>query len=174
VAILKSVDSAEATTDLWGERWAKLAANSMHNGLAAVTGLGHLQIYSQAVPRWLAIRLGAEAVRVGRRLRLRLHPVRGIPADDLEAAGYGDPGALKSVERIIEGGMPRLTESLRPSTAQDAMKGRRTEIDYINGAVCAKAAEVGVPVPCQHAIVELVKRVERGELRPAVSNISEI
>jgi 2-dehydropantoate 2-reductase len=172
VAMLGSVDSARAIVDLWGERWAKLAANSMHNGLAAVTGLGHLQIYSQPQPRWLAIRLGAEAVRVGRNLRLNLHPVRGIPADDLEAAGYGDAGALQRVGRVIEDGMDRLTEGLRPSTAQDAMKGRRTEIDYINGAVCAKAAEVGVPVPCQHAIVELVKRLERGELRPALENIS--
>lgn len=174
VTMLRSVDSAEATTDLRGERWAKLAANSMHNGLAAVTGLGHLQIYGQTQPRWLAIRLGAEAVRVGRGLGLRLHPVRGIPAADLEAAGYGDRSALERVERVIQGGMARLTESLRPSTAQDAMKGRRTEIDYINGAVCAKAAEVGVTVPCQHAIVELVKRVERGELFPAPENISGI
>ena len=171
VEMLGSVDSAKATTDLQGERWAKLAANSMHNGLAAVTGMGHLQIYSQGAPRLLAIRLGAEAVRVVRRLGLRLHPVRGIPAEDLEAAGYGDRAALERVERVIEAGMDRLTEALRPSTAQDAIKGRRTEIDYINGAVCAKAAEVGVPVPCQQAIVELVKRMERGELRPAASNI---
>ncbi len=172
--MLRSVDSAEVTTDLTGERWAKLAANSMHNGLAAVTGLGHLLIYSQMQTRWLAIRLGAEAVRVGRRLGLHLHPVRGIPADDLEAAGYGDGSALERVERVIQDGMVRLTETLRPSTAQDAMKGRRTEIDYINGAVCAKAAEVGVVVPCQHAIVELVKRMERGELFPALENISRI
>jgi 2-dehydropantoate 2-reductase len=169
--MLKCVDSAEVTEDLWGERWAKLAANSMHNGLAAVTGMGHMQIYGQRIPRWLAIRLGAEAVRVGRHLRLRLHPVRGISADDLEAAGYGDRSALERVERAIEGGMARLTNNLRPSTAQDAMKGRRTEIDYINGTVCAKAAEVGIPVPCQHAILDLVKRVERGELSPAVENI---
>jgi 2-dehydropantoate 2-reductase len=172
VTMLSAVDSAEVTTDLFGERWAKLAANSMHNGLAAVTGLGHLHIYGQAEPRWLAIRLGAEAVRVGRALRLRLHPVRGIPPDDLEAAGYGDRSALDRVERVIQGGMGRLTESLRPSTAQDAMKGRRAEIDYINGTVCARAAEVGVTVPCQHAIVELVKRVERGELSPAPANIA--
>jgi 2-dehydropantoate 2-reductase len=54
------------------------------------------------------------------------------------------------------------------------MKGRRTEIDYINGAVCAKATKVGVAVPCQHAILELVKRMERGELSPARDNISGI
>lgn len=170
--LLGLVDSAVAITDLWAERWAKLSANSMHNGLAAVSGLGHMGIYSQAAPRWLAIRLGAEAVRVGRALGIALHPVRGIPADDLEAAGFGDAMALTRVERVIENSMARLTEDLRPSTAQDVIKGRRTEIDYINGAVCGKAAEMGVPVPHQQAIVDLVKRVERGELRPSIANIS--
>ena len=172
VELLNLVDSATPTTDLQGERWAKLAANSMHNGVAALTGMGHTTIYGQAAPRWLAIRLGAEAVRVGRRLGLRLHPVRGIPADDLEAAGYGDRAALERVLGVINGWMERLTDAGLPSTAQDVLKGRRTEIDYINGAVCARAAEVGVPVPLQCAITDLVKKVEQGELSPAMANIA--
>jgi 2-dehydropantoate 2-reductase len=168
------VDSAEATPNLAGERWSKLAANSMHNGLAAATGLGHKGVYSDPTTRWLAIRLGAEAVRVGRELGFDLKPVRGIPPNLLEAAGYGDPEALRSVERVIEGWMARLTDEGRPSTAQDVINGRRTEIDFINGVVCARAKDVGIPVPCQAAIVTLVKRVEAGETAPAVTNIAGI
>ena len=171
VQLLGTVDSAEATTDLPGERWAKLAANSMHNGLAAVTGLGHKGIYGQAEPRWLAIRLGAEAVRVGRASGLTLHPVRGIDASELEAAGYGDRAALERVLQVIEGWLPRMTDEGRPSTAQDIAKARRTEIDYINGTVCERALEAQVAVPCQRAILGLVKRVERGELQPSISLI---
>jgi 2-dehydropantoate 2-reductase len=171
VQLLKCVDSAAATPDLQGERWAKLAANAMHNGLAAVTGLGHKDIYSRPESRWLAIRLGAEAVRVGRAAGLHLLPVRGIPADDLEAAGFGDADALHRVERIIEGWMPRLTDRGRPSTAQDVAKARRTEIEFINGTVCARAEDVRVDVPCQRAITALVRRVERGELAPSPDNI---
>ena len=171
VRLLREVDSAEATTDLAGERWAKLAANSMHNGLAAVTGLGHKALYGQAEPRWLAIRLGAEAVRVGRAAGLTLHPVRGIGADDLEAAGFGDGPALERVLHTIEGWLPRMTDEGRPSTAQDVAKARRTEIDYINGTVCERALEARVPVPCQRAILDLVKRVERRELEPSISHI---
>jgi len=171
VRLLGTVDSAAATNDLAGERWAKLSANSMHNGLAAVTGLGHKAIYSQAEPRSLAIRLGAEAVRVGRRAGLNLHPVRGIGADDLEAAGYGDDAALQRVLATIEGWLPRMTDEGRPSTAQDIAKARRTEIDYINGAVCERALEVDVPVPTQRTILELVKRVECGELEPSIHHM---
>lgn len=171
VRLLRCVDSAEPTDDLPGERWAKLAANSMHNGLAAITGLGHKGIYACEVSRRVAIRLGAEAVRVGRVAGLHLYPVRGIPANDLEAAGYGNRAAMRRVEDAIEGWMPRLTDDGRPSTAQDVAKRRRTEIDYINGAVCTRAAEFDVDVPRQQAIVALVKRVERGELQPSVDNV---
>jgi 2-dehydropantoate 2-reductase len=172
--LLACVDSAEATADLPGERWAKLAANSMHNGLAAITGLGHKGLYTLDATRRVAIRLGAEAVRVARIAGLRLHPVRGIPAGDLEAAGYGDDEAMRRVEHRIEGWMSRLTDEARPSTAQDVAKARRTEIDYINGAVCAKAAELGIPVPMQRALLKTVKRVEAGEIAPRVENIAEL
>jgi 2-dehydropantoate 2-reductase len=174
VRLLACVDSSEATDDLAGERWAKLAANSMHNGLAAITGLGHKAIYSREAPRRLAIRLGAEAVRVGRAAGFRLHPVCGIAADDLEAAGYGDGDAMRRVEHRIEGWMSRLTDEGRPSTAQDVAKARRTEIDYINGVVCAKAAELAIHVPRQRSIVALVKQVERGELQPSIDNIRHL
>lgn len=102
---------------------------------------------------------------------LNLYPVRGIPADDLEAAGYGDRDALHRVEAVIQSWMPRLTDEGRPSTAQDVAKARRTEVDYINGAVCARAADVNVPVPCQLAITNLVKSVERAEVVPSIANI---
>jgi len=70
--------------------------------------------------------------------------------------------------------MSRLTDEARPSTAQDVAKARRTEIDYINGAVCAKAAELGIPVPMQRALLKTVKRVEAGEIAPRVENIAEL
>ena len=32
----------------------------------------------------------------------------------------------------------RMTEDVRPSTGQDMLKGRRIEIDFLNGLVAAK------------------------------------
>ena len=40
VKMLSNIDSAKATTNLWGERWTKLVVNSMGNGVSAITGLG--------------------------------------------------------------------------------------------------------------------------------------
>lgn len=170
-AMLDLVDSSMVTTDLWGERWSKLAANSMHNGLSAVTGLGHTGIYGDALPRRIAISLGAEAIKVGRALGFMVDTVRGLSADALVAAGAGDAQALCAVEAQIEGWFDRLTDEARPSTGQDMLKGRRTEIDAINGLVVEKAEELHMTVPLQSAMVALVKRVERGEIAPSPANV---
>jgi 2-dehydropantoate 2-reductase len=170
--LLNVVDSTEITTDLWGERWSKLTANSMHNGVAAASGLGHVGIYGAELPRRLAIKLGGEAVRVGKALGFNLQSIRGIPVDSLIAAADGNRDALTAVETVIAGWMTRMTDEGRPSTAQDVLKGRRSEIDYINGMVVSKAAEVGVPAPTHARILDLVKRVENGELAPVPENLA--
>ena len=54
-----------------------------------------------------------------------------------------------------------MTEEGRPSTGQDIVKGRRTEIDFINGLVADKGDEAGIPTPTHRALVEVVKQVER-------------
>jgi 2-dehydropantoate 2-reductase len=59
-----------------------------------------------------------------------------------------------------------MTEEGRPSTGQDIQKGRRTEIDFINGLVADKGDEAGIATPTHRALVEVVKQVERKEVEP--------
>ena len=57
---------------------------------------------------------------------------------------------------------------------QDIRKGRRTEIDFINGFIVDKGREVGIETPVNMALVDLVKRVERGELAQSPDNVKGI
>jgi 2-dehydropantoate 2-reductase len=50
--------------------------------------------------------------------------------------------------------------------AQDMQKGRRTEISEINGFIVQKAKEAGCTAPTHERIVDVVRKVERGELTP--------
>ena len=50
--------------------------------------------------------------------------------------------------------------------AQDIQKGRRTEIDFLNGLIVARGKEVGTPTPTHERIVDVVRQVERGQLQP--------
>ena len=92
----------------------------------------------------------------------------------LQAAGAGDAGALKEVEDILVAWAQRRSEAGRPSTGQDMLKGRRTEIDFINGLVVEKGQEMGIKTPYNAAITALVKRVESGVLKPNPENLSGI
>ncbi len=55
----------------------------------------------------------------------------------------------------------------RPSMAQDIAKGRRTEIEFMNGFIVEQGRRVGRSAPANERLVELVRQVERGALTPS-------
>ncbi|MBC7634718.1 MAG: hypothetical protein H7251_03855, partial [Acetobacteraceae bacterium] len=59
----------------------------------------------------------------------------------------------------------------RPSMGQDMLKGRRTEIQFMNGFIADRGAEIGMPAPSHVALTEIVTQVERGELQAGVENV---
>ena len=166
--LLSSADKSSVTTNLWGERWSKLVVNAMRNGVAAVTAIGGPEQNTNETTRWLMIRLGSEAVRVGQALGYQLESAQGIPPDLLARAGENDAAALAEVNSILLGSVILRSDDNRPSMAQDVAKGRRTEIDQMNGMVVAKGREIGVPTPVNAKIQELVNQVSRGEIKPGM------
>ena len=171
VGLFRGVDSSKATTNLWGERWSKLTQNGMGNAVAAATGLTSGDCLRNESIRRFQIRLAGEAIRVGQALGYQLEKIRGIDPERLARAAEGDAGALAEVEASLvpkAGANPRGAIQ-RPSMAQDILKGRRTEIDAMNGVIARKGAEIGVPAPSHAKLTGLVTRVERGELKPSAS-----
>lgn len=162
--LLRAADSAKVTGNLWGERWSKLVINSMRNGLSAATGLSGNQRDGAEGPRWLSIRLGSEAVRVGQALGYQLENMMGMEPETLARAGEGNQDALAEIVDILTENAKKRSDEQRPSMAQDMAKGRRTETDFINGYVAARGLEIGVAAATHAKMNEIVKRVERGEL----------
>jgi len=168
------IDSAKATANLWGERWSKLVANGMGNGVSAATGLSSSDCARNDAIRRFQIRLAGEAIRVGQALGYPLEKIRGLEPERIALANEGDAAALAEVEAALKpnaGANPRA-DIQRPSMAQDIMKGRRTEIDAMNGFIAAKGATVGVPAPSHEKLAQIVTRVERGELKPSPALLS--
>lgn len=165
VELLRAADSGKVTTNLWGERWSKLVINSMRNGLSAATGLSGNERDGREDTRWLSIRLGSEAVRVGQALGYQLERMLGMEPEVLARAGEGSQDALTEITNILAEGAKKRSDEQRPSMAQDMAKGRRTETDFINGFVAAQGAAAGVPAPTHAKMNEIVKRVERGEAK---------
>ena len=165
--LLRDVDSAKVTTNLWGERWSKLVANTMTTGLCGIAGLSLNELAERESTRRVQIKLAAEAIRIGLALGFTLEPIRGMAAPRWVAAAGGDAMALAAAEAALLAGSRRRTGEGRSGTAQDLAKGRRTEIDFMNGYVAAKGVEAGLPAPTHAAVTALVKRIEMGELEPS-------
>jgi 2-dehydropantoate 2-reductase len=168
---LSAADSAAVTSNLWGERWSKLVVNSMRLGLAAVTRINIPEQDRNDVTRSLMIRLGSEAVRVGWALGYELAKIQGIEPETLVRAGTGDPAASDEIRTILLDFASRYEDNTLPSLAQDIVKGRRTEIDGINGLIVEKGLQTGIPTPANRDIWQLVKRLEHGELEAGLDTV---
>jgi 2-dehydropantoate 2-reductase len=172
-AMIATVDTVKATTNLWGERWSKLVVNGMANGVAAATGMSGNEMNRDEKIRRLSIRLAGEGVRVGQALGYQLEHIRMHQPETLARAAEGDRAALDEIETQIMASLNSNTRSdlARPSMGQDMYKGRRTEIDFINGVIATKGAEVGVPAPTHLRLITAVKEVEHGKRRAAPENL---
>jgi 2-dehydropantoate 2-reductase len=171
--LVAAADTVSATNNLWGERWSKLCVNAMRNGISAATGLGGIARDRHDGLRRMAVELGGEAVRVGQALGYELEDIGNLPHEKLARAAEGDQRAYEEIDALVAAGsnLRGRNEFQRPSMAQDMAKGRRTEIDFINGLVIEKGREIGKPTPVNVRLVEAVKRVERGDVPARLENL---
>lgn len=168
VALLSDAGPTQATTNLWGDRWAKLVVNCMANPLAGITGMNNAEMRQSSVVFALTVKVAAEALTVAAALGVQVEQVGGIAA-----ATYLEAARGLGVEDLratwVEHG--KNVGAGRPSLLQDVLKGRRTEVDFLNGYVVQKGREVGVATPVNEAIVAVTRRLEAGELTQGPENL---
>ena len=167
--MLSVVGPTKVTPNLWGQRWAKLATNSMANPICALTGLSSAASRETPGVVDVTINIGAEVVRVGTALGVEVEPINNVPAQQYVDATE-DATALEDLKSQLAETARELGAG-RPSMLQDVMKGRRTEIEYLDGYVADRGREVGVPTPACDRITGLLKQVERGDLKSDADNI---
>jgi 2-dehydropantoate 2-reductase len=121
--------------------WQKLLHNAVINPVSALTGLSCREILGDLDLLAFMRDLAAEILAVMR--------ARGIPIVDPE-----DPF------RPLIGSLTALGKN-RPSMWQDLARGKRTEVDAINGAVAVEAASHGLAAPHNAALVRFIHSRER-------------
>ena len=169
--VISDVAPAVVTTNLWGERWSKLCINCMANPLAGLSGHGSAEVRTLPAPSRICIHVAAEVIRVGRARGFEVEPIYGI-----EAQRFVDAAAGRGFDQVLAemaASAVHLTGG-RPSLLQDVMKRRRTEIDYLNGYVCAEGRRLGVPTPVNDAVVAEVRRHGVGTLTPDPKNLEPV
>ncbi len=127
-----------------GELWVKLLRNCALNAISALGHARYGEIAQNANAKQLMQNVIDEVLAVARAARVVMPGVH-----DRES------GMAAAMDLAMQ-----MAEAFS-STAQDLNRGRPTEIDALNGYVARRGAELGVPVPVNHALFTLVKLAEQ-------------
>jgi 2-dehydropantoate 2-reductase len=168
--ILMCVDDAKATSNLWGERWSKLTTNSSGNPVGAMTGLGGEGVASMPEARRIQINICKESCQVALAQNYQVEPIRGLSAETYANADDGEVFEELDAKFQPSGG----GADWKSSMGQDMEKGRRTEIEFMNGYIVDEGRRVGVPTPVNAAIVQVVQEVQSGQRAPGPENVHRV
>jgi 2-dehydropantoate 2-reductase len=126
-----------------GELWTKLVWNCALNAVSAL-GRAKYGLIASSPDAWKVVETAVYEV-------LAVAQAAGIHPPGLEDPKAALAGALKIATQMAEA---------LSSTGQDMNRGKRTEIDSLNGYISRRGAELGIPTPVNHALYALVKLAE--------------
>ena len=143
------------TDNIDGVQWGKLLLN-LNNALNALADLPLRQQLAQRSWR----RLFADQVAEG----LAAIRAEGIkPVSPTPVPPRWMPPLLRLPDAIFEARLGRtmkIDPEARSSMWEDLQRGRRTEIDYLQGVITEIAERRGLDAPLSRRIVELIRRAE--------------
>ena len=135
----------QVTLHIKDEMWQKLVVNCVINPINAIT-----------------------RTEVGAIADERIRPLKQLIVEECRrvAARDGVDLAADFVDRIdrVYGASRNLS-----SMQQDLLKGRRTEIDFLNGGVVALGLRYGIDCPVNQALTMIIKAMERSAAPPPAS-----
>jgi 2-dehydropantoate 2-reductase len=154
-----------ATGNIDGVQWGKLLVN-LNNALNALGGVPLRQQLAQRAWRALFADQMAEGLAAIRAAGIR--PVSSTPIP----AGWM-PSLLRLPDAIFEAVLGRtlkIDPQARSSMWEDLQRGRRTEIDYLQGVIVEIADRHGLPAPLSRRILALIKSAEAtGQRSPGLT-----
>lgn len=136
--VLRNAFNVEIVEDIEFRVWAKAVVNSVINPLTAICRVRNGFIAESENLLRIAERVAKEGEELMRKL------------------GY-EFNALEEVLKVA-----RMTAENRSSMLQDVLRGKKTEIDFINGAIVEKCRELGIDCTYNEILWRLVKGVEDG------------
>jgi 2-dehydropantoate 2-reductase len=167
---LRGVIDVRATANMGGAIWAKLLLNCSVTTVGAIAGRtmrqymilpGGGEVFRRAYDEALAVAFSTGT-----------QPERMI-VDPVPPGWKGCSTAGKDYDSWIDK-ILGVYGDLKPSMLQDFERGRRTEIDFINGYVAQLGADNGLSVSMNTAITQMVHSIENGGVSPNPVRLVEL
>lgn len=137
-ALIAAGVPTEISDNVRGALWAKLILNCAYNALSAITQLPYGRLVKGEGVTTVMRDIVDECLAVAK------------------ADGVTIPGDIGKAVRMIAETMPGQYSS----TAQDLSRGKRSEIDHLNGLIVRRGDALGVATPSNRLLHTLVKLIE--------------
>ena len=154
--------------NLMGARWSKLLINATFSGLGTVVGGVFGDVSEDKDAQKVAIRCMKECIDVGHASGTEFAPVQG---KNIVGLFYYKNAIKRALGCFLLPIAMKKHRAIEPSMLQDIKKGKPCEVDAINGVVCDFGKKYGVPTPINDRIVEVIKKIQAGELKAEKANI---
>jgi 2-dehydropantoate 2-reductase len=160
----------KVSSNLTGVIWSKLLINCSVTTLGALCSQTMRQYMETEAGKKVFRRTYEEALSVALAIGTRLERLAVAPIPPGWPSHFPAEEHYESwVEAVIA-----FYGDIKPSMLQDFERGRKTEIDFINGYVVALGHASRVPVDMNAIITELVHQIERGVLQPTPERMNEL
>ncbi len=161
---LRHAGTVEISEDIRSAKWMKLVVNAAEFLPSAILGLPLAEAI--AIPRIREVMMasGIEAIHTALALGHRLVPILGKSRVEVNDP---DQYARSLLEAVLSGW---TLPNTRVTVLQDWMKGRRGEVDDINGLVAREQRQLGGHAPVNENLIEIAARIESGTLTADPSN----
>lgn len=167
--ILEHIGKVEISNNIKGIKWTKLIMNSNFMGPCGVLGckLGDVLLNKDLVKYVPYIAL--EGAKVCNALGIKPETLQGF-TPYVSVLDFSTPQEREIlVDNIFNKVWGKLI-NIKPSLVQDLEKGKKTEIDYINGKIVQEGKKLGIPTPVNECMVNLIKDIEESKLPLSVEN----
>jgi len=160
--ILEYMGHVDISQNLMGQRWCKLLMNSTFSGMSTVLGGTFGDVRRSDTAMKCVAYIGRESVRVCKASGIQMEEYHGNDFTKIfEFSNEKEMQETISKARDIWA----VFNLLEASMLQDLQKGRKCEIDAINGVVCDAGRQYDIPTPINDMVVEIVKKKEMGEYK---------
>jgi len=157
----------EMSNQILAHLYSKLIINSCVTTVGAICGLNLGAMLKIRKIRLIYIEIIREAILVAYGLRLRVKPYAGR-LDYYEFLRWS--GFRKHTFLLAFGSKYKR---LRSSSLQSLERGKKTEIESLNGYIVEKAAEIGKKVPVNELLTSMVREIEDGRRQITYENFRE-
>lgn len=166
--LLEMMGPVEMDANFVGTRWSKLLINAAFSGMSAVCGSTFGEAAKDKASRRIVQAIIKECIDVCAKGGIRIEPVQG--KDIVKLLDFRGP-VKKAISFAIIPIAIKKHALLKASMLQDLEKGKKCEVDAINGVVCAYGRKFGCPTPMNDKVVEIIHKIEAGELKPSFENV---